>query len=76
MDILKTFLNVSIKNYIIYQIMYSIKYVPFKDIKGFISDPKKVYKFVTEEFALSPLNILKNKLNNKYINIIDSWYIN
>lgn len=70
------FPNVCIQNCIIHQIRNSMKYVPYKDRKEFMVDLKKVYKASTEEIALAQLDALKEKWNNKYSNVIDSWYIN
>lgn len=76
-DAIKTvFPNVSIQSCIIHQIRNSMRYVPYKDRKAFVADLKKVYKAPTEEIALAQLDILKEKWNDKYSNVIDSWYIN
>ena len=70
------FPNVSIQNCIIHQIRNSMKYVPYKDRKAFVADLKKVYKAPTEEIALAQLDMLKDKWDDKYSNVIDSWYTN
>lgn len=70
------FPNVCIQNCIIHQIRNSMKYVPYKDRKEFMVDLKKVYKASTEEIALAQLDALKEKWDNKYSNVIDSWYVN
>ncbi len=76
-DAIKTiFPNVCIQNCIIHQIRNSMKYVPYKDRKEFMTDLKKVYKAPTEEIALAQLDTLKEKWNNKYSTVIDSWYTN
>lgn len=76
-DAIKTvFPNVSIQSCIIHQIRNSMRYVPYKDRKSFVADLKKVYKAPTEEIALAQLDMLKEKWNDKYSNVIESWYIN
>lgn len=70
------FPNVSIQNCIIRQIRNSMKYVPYKDRKAFVTDLKKIYKAPTEEIALAQLDMLKDKWNDKYSNVINSWYVN
>lgn len=77
LEAIKTvFLNVSIQNCIVYQIRNSMKYVPYKDRKAFMANLKKVYKAPTEKIALAKLDMLKDKWNDKYSNVIDSWYVN
>ncbi|WP_460293464.1 IS256 family transposase [Clostridium tertium] len=76
-DAIKTvFPNVSIQSCIIHQIRNSMRYVPYKDRKVFVADLKKVYKAPNEEIALAQLDMLKEKWNDKYSNVIESWYIN
>lgn len=76
-DAIKTvFPNVSIQSCIIYQIRNSMRYVPYKDTKASVADLKKVYKAPNEEIALAQLDMLKEKWNDKYSNVIESWYIN
>lgn len=58
------------------QIRNSMRYVPYKDRKAFVADLKQVYKAPNEEIALAQLDMLKEKWNDKYSNVIDSWYIN
>ena len=70
------FPNVCIQSCIIHQIRNSMKYVPYKDRKVFVADLKKIYTAPTEEIALAQLDSLKDKWNDKYSNVIDSWYIN
>ena len=76
-EVIKTvFPNVSIQSCIIHQIRNSMRYVPYKDRKVFVADLKKIYTAPTEEIALAQLDSLKDKWNDKYSNVIDSWYIN
>ena len=70
------FPNVSIQSCIIHQIRNSMKYVPYKDRKVFVADLKKIYTAPTEEIALAQLDSLKDKWNDKYSTVIDSWYMN
>lgn len=70
------FPNVCIQSCIIHQIRNSMRYVPYKDRKVFVADLKKIYTAPTEEIALAQLDSLKDKWNDKYSNVIDSWYVN
>lgn len=70
------FPNVCIQNCIIHQIRNSIKYVSYKHRKEFMNDLKLVYKADTEELALSNLDELKSKWDDKYGSVVDSWYEN
>ena len=70
------FPNVCIQSCIIHQIRNSMRYVPYKDRKSFVADLKKIYTSPTEEIALAQLDNLKDKWNDKYPNVVDSWYIN
>ncbi|WP_238907697.1 IS256 family transposase [Clostridium sp. YIM B02506] len=76
-DAIRTvFPNVCIQSCIIHQIRNSMRYIPYKDRKEFMVDLKKVYKASTEEVALAQLDLLKEKWDKKYSNVIDSWYVN
>jgi len=70
------FPNVCIQNCIIHQIRNSMKYVSYKNRKEFMRDLKLVYKADTEEIALAQLDELKDKWNDTYASVIDSWYQN
>ena len=70
------FPNVCIQSCIIHQIRNSMRYVPYKDRKVFVADLKKIYTAPTEEIALAQLDSLKDKWNDKYSTVIDSWYMN
>lgn len=76
-DAIRTvFPNVCIQNCIIHQIRNSMKYIPYKDRKAVIADLKKVYTSPTEELALAQLDAAKEKWDDKYGHVIDSWYAN
>ena len=62
-----------IQRCIIHQIRSSMKYVPYKDKKEFVSDLKSVYGSVNEEDALENLKYAKEKWGKKYPNAIKSW---
>lgn len=70
------FPNVCIQNCIVHQIRNSLKYISYKDKKDFMKDLKLVYTAETVELALSQLDMLKEKWDYKYANVIDSWYSN
>ncbi|MPM79104.1 IS256 family transposase ISCpe3 [bioreactor metagenome] len=76
-DAIRTvFPDVCIQNCIVHQIRNSMKYIPYKNRKDFMRDLKPVYKALTEETALAQLDLLKEKWNDKYPMVIDSWYNN
>lgn len=62
-----------IQRCIIHQLRSSMKYIPHKDKKAFVSDLKAVYGAVNEEAALENLIAAKDKWGNKYPNAIKSW---
>lgn len=70
------FPSVNIQTYIVHQIRNSIKYIASKDKKEFMRDLKSVYKASTEELALAQLDDLKDKWQDKYAIVLDSWYNN
>ncbi|MGL4450460.1 MAG: IS256 family transposase, partial [Sarcina sp.] len=68
-----TFPFAKIQRCIIHQIRSSMKYVPHKDKKAFVSDLKTIYTAVTESEAMENLIDAKEKWVNKYPNAIKSW---
>ena len=70
------FPNVCIQNCIIHQIRNSMKFVSYKHRKDFMKDIKKVYQADNEEIALAQLDDLKEKWQQSYSSVIDSWYNN
>lgn len=58
---------------IIHMVRNSLKFVPFKDRKEVASDLKKIYSAVNEDEARKALNSFKQKWDNKYHTIFDSW---
>lgn len=68
-----TFPFAKIQRCIIHQIRSSMKYIPYKDRKAFVSDLKGIYRAVNEEVALENLLSLKDKWADKYPNAIKSW---
>jgi len=54
----------------------SFKYVALKDQQEFTKDLKKINKAVTKDVAEDALLNLKEKLNHKYLLIIESWQRN
>ncbi len=68
-----TFPFAKIQRCIIHQIRSSMKYIPYKDRKAFVSDLKGIYKAVNEEVAMDNLLSLKEKWSSKYPNAVKSW---
>lgn len=68
-----TFPFAKIQRCIIHQIRSSMKYVPYKDKKAFVTDLKTIYTAVTESEAMENLIDVKEKWVNKYPNAIKSW---
>ncbi len=62
-----------IQRCIIHQIRSSMKYIPYKDKKAFVSDLKSIYGSVNEDVALENLQYAKEKWAKKYPNAIKSW---
>ena len=76
-DAIKTiFPKTEVQVCIVHQIRNSLKYVGSKHQKEFMSNLKLVYRAVSEEAALSALNDLKTKWNEKYPVVINSWVNN
>jgi len=62
-----------IQRCIIHQLRASMKYVPYKDKKDFVTDLKTIYGSVNEDVALENLLATKEKWGKKYPNAIKSW---
>lgn len=62
-----------IQRCIIHQIRSSMKYIPYKDRRAFVTDLKTVYTAVNEEGAMNNLMLLKDKWDKKYPNAVKSW---
>ena len=71
-----TFPFAKIQRCIIPQIRSSMKYIPYKDRKLFVSDLKGIYRAVNVEVALENLLALKEKWADKYPNAVKSWKYN
>ena len=67
------FPKVAIQLCVVHQIRNSIKYIPTKRYKEFLTDLKTVYKASTERAALDNLKILEEKWGEKYPHAIASW---
>lgn len=61
---------------IVHQIRNSIKFVPWKDRKSFMSDLKAVYKALNLESAQLAFETFKQKWSSKYAYAIKSWETN
>ncbi|QGU93888.1 IS256 family transposase [Clostridium bovifaecis] len=68
-----TFPFSKIQRCIIHQIRSSMKYIPYKDRKAFVSDLKGVYGAVNEEVAMENLLALKGKWSDRYPSAVKSW---
>jgi len=64
---------VKVQKSIVHQIRASIKYIPCKDKKAFVTDLKKIYGAVNEDVATNELIALKEKWGSKYPNALLSW---
>jgi putative transposase len=62
-----------IQRCIIHQLRNSFKYVPYKELKAFSQDFKKVYSAINEEEALSNLYEIKEKWGKQYPYAFKSW---
>lgn len=62
-----------IQRCIVHQIRASMRYIPYKDKKAFVTDLKSIYGAVNEDAALENLNYAKEKWQSKYPNAIKSW---
>ena len=58
---------------IVHMVRNSLKFVPFKDRKEVAADLKKIYTSINEDEARTALNSFKQKWDNKYPTIYDSW---
>ena len=70
------FPNTDVQRCIIHQIRNSTKYVSYKDLKGFTTDLKPVYKAPTEETALAAMDEFEGKWSGKYPLAVRSWRAN
>lgn len=61
---------------IVHMVRNSLKFVPHKEKKNVATDLKKIYSSVNEEQAKKELNSFKEKWDNKYPTIADSWQRN
>lgn len=61
---------------IVHILRNSLKFVPLKERKAVAGDLKKIYSSINEEQAKKELNSFKEKWDNKYPTISDSWQRN
>jgi transposase-like protein len=71
--VLAVFPKTEIQRCVIHQIRNSLKYVPWKDRKAFVSDLKEVYQAPTREAAEANLDKLEEKWSKKYAVSVRSW---
>lgn len=74
--VLAVFPKAEIQRCVIHQIRNSLKYVPWKDRKAFVSDLKEVYQASTREAAEANLEKLGEKWGHKYAVAVRSWKTN
>lgn len=67
------FPNTEVQLCIVHQIRNSLKYVGSKNQKEFMADLKRVYKASNKDLAVSELDVLDDKWNDKYPIVIKSW---
>lgn len=70
------FPKADIQRCIIHQLRNSFKYVPYKDLKEFSNDFKRVYTAVSEEQGLTNLYDIKEKWGKLYPFAFNSWESN
>ena len=58
---------------IVHQIRNSLKYIPWKDQRAFMSDLKPVYRATSKQAAESNLKQLETKWGSKYPVVIEQW---
>jgi len=58
---------------IVHMVRNSLKFVPHKEKKAVAADLKKIYTSVNEDGAKKELNSFREKWDNKYPTIADSW---
>ena len=58
---------------IVHQVRNSLKYIPFKNERAFLSDIKKVYKAKTLNEAEQQMDLVEEKWGNNYPKVISSW---
>jgi len=67
------FPKTEIQRCIVHMVRNSLKYVPHKNKKDVAADLKKIYNSDTEELAKENLQSFKEKWDDKYPKISDSW---
>ena len=67
------FPDTQIQQCIIHQIRNTVKYVPYKQEKAFMSDLRAVYKAVNLQQAEFALDTLEEKWGDKYPTAVNSW---
>jgi transposase-like protein len=61
---------------VVHQIRNSLRYIPYKDSKLFLTDLKKVYQASSKKAAEHHLNELEEKWGKKYPVVFKSWRTN
>jgi len=67
------FPKTDLQHCIIHQIRNSTKWVNYKDLKPLMADLKTIYTALTEQDALTNLEIFHEKWSKKYPKIYESW---
>lgn len=67
------FPKTEVQRCIVHMVRNSLKYVPHKNKKEVAEDLKKIYNSDTEELAKKNLEFFKEKWDDKYPKISDSW---
>ena len=62
-----------IQRCIVHQVRNSMRYVPYKDLKLYTSDMKRIYQAPTEEVGLMELDAFEEKWGKKYPAALKSW---
>ncbi len=58
---------------IVHQVRNTLKYVPYKDMKAFVTDLKTIYLAPSEEQGRAQLERVTEKWETKYPNAMKSW---
>lgn len=70
------FPNTEYQRCIVHQVRNTLKYVADRDKKEFAQDLKTIYHAPNEEFAVSRLESVTQKWEDKYPNVMKSWHTN
>lgn len=70
------FPRTDVQRCVVHQIRNSLKYIPWKERKAFVTDLKRVYRAATREEAEVNLDLLDQHWGAKYAMAVRSWRVN